>query len=182
VGKGTGLGLATVYGIVKQNNGLINVDSEQGKGSTFKIYLPRDTPPTQESKKNNELKHLSGRETILVVEDEILNLELVEMMLKGFGYQVLVASSPKEALLKAKDHTGEIHLLLTDMIMPEMNGSDLSKQMSSFFPDVKCLFMSGYTDDIIVHQGILDQAIHFIQKPFTMQSLAAKVREALDTG
>ena len=103
-------------------------------------------------------------------------------MLKGYGYQVLVASSPGEALLKAKDHTGEIHLLLTDMIMPEMNGRDLSKQMSSFYPNVKYLYMSGYTDDMIVHQGILDQAVHFIQKPFTMQSLAAKVREALDTG
>ena len=183
VGKGTGLGLAMVYGIVKQNNGLINVDSEQGKGSTFKIYLPRDTtPPAQEPKENAVPRHLSGNETILVVEGEILNLELVEMMLKGYGYRVLVASSPGEALCKAKEHAGEIHLLLTDMIMPEMNGRDLSKEMTSFFPDVKCLFMSGYTDDMIVHQGILDQAVHFIQKPFSMRNLAAKVREALDIG
>jgi two-component system, cell cycle sensor histidine kinase and response regulator CckA len=183
VGKGTGLGLATVYGIVKQNNGIINVDSERGKGSTFKIYLPRDTtPPPQAPKENAVPQRVCGNETILVVEDEILNLELVEMILKGYGYQVMVASSPGEALLKAKDHTGEIHLLLTDMIMPEMNGRDLSKEICSFYPDLKCLYMSGYTDDMIIHQGILDQAVHFIQKPFTMQNLAAKVREALDTG
>jgi PAS domain S-box-containing protein len=183
VGKGTGLGLATVYGIVKQNQGFINVYSEPGSGTTFKIYLPRhETPSSREPEPDPEPQELWGQETILVVEDEVLNLELVGMMLKHFGYQVLVASSPSEALIAAERHTDQIHLLLTDLIMPEMNGWDLSKELISLYPDIKCLFMSGYTNDIIVHQGILEPGIHFLQKPFSMQRMAAKVREVLDAG
>ena len=183
VGKGTGLGLATVYGIVKQNEGFINVYSEQGRGSTFKIYLPRHIElSSQELKTGPEPQDLGGHETILVVEDEMLHLELVELMLESYGYQVLTASSPGEALLTANRHDGEIHLLLTDLIMPEMNGRDLSKEITSFRPDIKCLFMSGYTNNVIVHQGILDAEVHFIQKPFSMQNLAVKVREILDIG
>ena len=180
VGKGTGLGLATVYGIVKQNEGFINVYSEPEHGSTFKIYLPRHAGLSgQEPKAGPEPQDLSGHETILVVEDEILNLQLVELMLETYGYQVLAASSPGEALLAAKKHTGRIHLLLTDLIMPEMNGRDLTKEMTALYPDIRCVFMSGYTGDVIVHHGVLDEGVDFIQKPFSKQALAVKLREVL---
>jgi CheY-like chemotaxis protein len=116
-----------------------------------------------------------------VVEDEILNLQLVELMLETYGYQVLAASSPGEALLAARKHTGRIHLLLTDLIMPEMNGRDLAKEMTALYPDIKCLFMSGYTGNVIVHHGVLDEGVRFIQEPFSKQALAARVREVLDS-
>ena len=181
VGKGTGLGLATVYGITKQNKGFINVYSEPGIGTTFKIYMPRHAALSDQVPEDiQEPQSLNGHETILVVEDESLNLELAELMLKRFGYQVLAASSPGKALLAAKNHPGQIDLLLTDMIMPEMNGRELSNEINSLYPNIKCLYMSGYTNNLIVHQGILDKGIHFLQKPFSMQDLAIKVREALD--
>jgi two-component system, cell cycle sensor histidine kinase and response regulator CckA len=183
MGKGTGLGLATVYGIIKQNSGFINVYSEPEHGSTFKIYLPRHSDMTgQEPKAIPALQALGGHETILVVEDEIEPLRVVKLMLEKYGYPVLAASSPSEALIAAKNHTGRIHLLLTDLIMPEMNGRELSKKMTSLYPDMACLLMSGYTGNVIAHHGVLEEGFHFLQKPFSMQDLLVKVREVLDAG
>jgi two-component system, cell cycle sensor histidine kinase and response regulator CckA len=181
IGKGTGLGLATVYGIVRQNNGFINVYSEPDRGTTFRIYLPRHMGKTRriESEEKQE-PILRGRETILVVEDEKALLELSKIMLEKQGYRVLTASTPGEAIRLAEKHTGEIHLLMTDVVMPEMNGRDLARRMLSLYPNLKCLFMSGYTADVIAHHGILEDGMHFLQKPFSRKDLAGKVREALD--
>jgi PAS domain S-box-containing protein len=182
LGKGTGLGLATVYGIVKQNAGFINVYSEPGDGSTFKIYLPRHiVTADQEPKKDAAPPIPRGSETILVVEDEVMYLRMVTLMLEKYGYRVLPASTPGEALLLAKEHTGEIHLLLTDLIMPEMNGRDLAEEITVLYPDIIRMFMSGYTSGHIIHGGALDEGIHFIQKPFKTKTLAKKVREVLDS-
>jgi CheY-like chemotaxis protein len=181
VGKGTGLGLATVYGIVKQNNGFINVYSEPGQGSTFKIYLSRlvagaDTDMAVPEKKSAA----GGTETILLVEDEPSILKITRMMLERKGYSVLSADTPALAMEKAKNHAGPIALLMTDVVMPEMNGRDLAGQISRLYPDIRVLFMSGYTADVIAHQGILDDKVAFIQKPFSMAEMTEKVREVLD--
>ncbi len=180
IGKGTGLGLATVYGIVKQNNAIINVDSELGQGSTFKIYLPRYSAKDEDVWKESQGSQVEGgNETILLVEDELTMLEMTKMMLERLGYKVLTASKPREALLLAKMHTAEIHLLITDIILPEMNGRELGENLISIYPDLKVLFMSGYTSDVITRQGVLVEDIHFIQKPFSKVTLAVKVREVL---
>jgi PAS domain S-box-containing protein len=181
VGKGTGLGLSTVYGIVKQNRGYITVESEPGQGTTFKIYLPRHM-----AKENHLPEHAPvqpaahGHETILLVEDEPAILRMTTLMLERLGYVVLPAGRPGEAIHLAREHAGAIHLLITDVVMPEMNGRDLAKNLLSVYPDIKRLFMSGYTADVIAHQGVLDEGVHFIQKPFRKNELAEKVREALD--
>jgi two-component system, cell cycle sensor histidine kinase and response regulator CckA len=181
-GKGTGMGLATVYGIVEQNAGFIQVSSKPGHGSTFRIYLPRHAAKaSQESKARPEPSCLTGHETILVVEDEIQHLRMLELILEKYGYRVLAASSPGEALLAAKNHTGKIHMLLTDLIMPEMNGRDLAKGIISLCPETLCLFMSGYAGDVIAQSGVLDEGMQFIHKPFSNQALAVKVREVLDS-
>jgi CheY-like chemotaxis protein len=182
VGKGTGLGLSTVYGIITQNKGFINVSSEPGHESRFTIYLPRH-PGTIEQAREPEAKGsaLCGQETILLVEDEPANLKLFKAMLEKQGYMVLAANTPGEALRLAREHAGEIHLLMTDVIMPEMNGRDLARKLLSLFPHLKCLFASGYTANVIAHQGVLDEGVHFIQKPFIKKDLAAKIREALDS-
>jgi len=181
MGKGTGLGLSTVYGIVKQNNGFINVYSEPGYGTTFKIYLPRHIGKTEETGVEAEAVPLMrGKETILLVEDDLTLLDLNKFMLERQGYSVLAASTPGEAIRLAKEHIGEIHLLMTDVIMPDMNGRDLANIIFSLKPVLKCLFTSGYTADVIAHHGVLDEGVYFIQKPFSRRDLASKVREVLD--
>ncbi|HBC88816.1 MAG TPA: hypothetical protein DCZ94_17880 [Lentisphaeria bacterium] len=180
VGEGTGLGLATVFGIVKQNNGFINVYSEPGKGTTFKIYLPRHESENGEKDEMPETPEmLTGTETVLLVEDENAFLIFAKIQLERLGYAVLDASSPVNAIKLAGEYKGEIHLLITDVVMPEMSGRDLKEEISSMRPGIKTLFMSGYTKDIIARKGVLDEGIHFLQKPFTVQALSVKLREAL---
>jgi PAS domain S-box-containing protein len=180
-GRGTGLGLATVYGIVRQNNGFIHVDSEPGQGTTFKVYLPRHATETLKKQPQTPAAPVKkGHETILLVEDEPTILNMTKMMLERFGYQVLPAPTPGEAIRLVNAHDGEIQLLIADVIMPEMNGRDLAKAVVSRCPKIGCLFMSGYSEDIIAHSGVLDEGIHFIQKPFTMQDLTARVRQVLE--
>ncbi len=180
VGRGTGLGLATVYGIVKQNKGFINVHSELDRGTSFEIYLPRGSDQV-ETKGNRKPTLLSGRgdETILLVEDEPDVLNIATIMLERHGYHVITAQKPNEALRVARAHAGRIHLLMTDVVMPEMNGRVLAEQLMVLYPDMKLLFMSGYTADVIAHHGVLDHGIDFIQKPFSRQDLVAKVTEVL---
>ena len=181
VGKGTGLGLSTVYGIVKQNNGFVNVYSEPGKGTTFKVYLPReansDTPPAEPPQQ--PAKTPSGTETVLLVEDEPMVLEIAKTILEQLGYTVLVTAAPREALEQAAHYEGEIHLLMTDVVMPEMSGRDLWQQILPLRPGIKTLFMSGYTANVIAHRGVLDKGVHFLQKPFSLEALAVKIRQAL---
>ena len=181
--KGTGLGLATVYGIVKQNGGFINVYSEPGVGTTFKVYLPRQLKAVERVTKPAETAPLvKGHETVLLVEDEPVILSMATLMLEKFGYSVLAFSKPKEAIDAAGGYPSNIHLLITDVIMPEMNGPLLAEKISSIFPDIKCLYMSGYTDNVIAHHGVLDEGVNFLQKPFSMEALAEKVRAVLDAG
>ena len=180
LGQGTGLGLSTVYGIVKQNHGFINVYSEPGNGTSIKIYLPWYAGQTVEVQAENiEEIPLSRGETVLVVEDEPLLLKMDQKMLEGLGYRVLTASGPSEAINLAKAYAGEIQLLLTDVVMPEMNGRDLAEKLHSLYPDMKILFMSGYTATVIAHRGVLDEGLNFIQKPFSFKGLGIKVRDLL---
>lgn len=175
------MGLATVYGIVKQNNGFINVDSEPDQGTTFKIYLPRHIGKAEQAAMEKQQESvIGGKETVLVVEDELSILVLCDHMLKSQGYRVLTANTPGEAIRVAKAHLGKIDLLLTDVVLTEMNGLDLANKLLPLYPDMKRLFMSGYTADIIVHHGVLDDGVNFIQKPFSEKDLASKMRAALD--
>jgi signal transduction histidine kinase/DNA-binding response OmpR family regulator len=182
LGKGTGLGLATVYGAVKQNNGFLDFQSELGKGTTFTIYLPRHVGSVEEQREKAAGSGEHSRATILLVEDEPAVLRITKTRLERMGYTVLSASTAGEAMRAAQEHTGAIHLLLTDVIMPEMNGRDLAAKLLSICPQAKCLFMSGYTADVIAEHGILEEGVSFIQKPFSTKELVAKVREALDSG
>ncbi|KAA0887961.1 PAS domain S-box protein [Oryzomonas rubra] len=180
-GEGTGLGLSTIYGIVKQNNGFINVYSEPEQGTTFTICIPRHIgaqalPP----QKDAAMLLPSGDETILLVEDEPAILAMTTALLMNQGYNVLPVCSPIEAIQVAHQHKNGIDLLMTDVIMPKMNGKDLAQNLKMMYPNLRCLFMSGYTADIIAQHGVLDKGIDFIQKPFPLPTLAVKVREVLD--
>ena len=180
-GKGTGLGLATVYGIVKQNNGFVNVYSEPDQGTTFKIYLPRHIGnPLQVTEEGPAKPDVRGHETILLVEDEPSILKMSTRMLERLGYTVVAANSPGEAIRLADKNAGHIDLLMTDVVMPEMNGRDLAKNLLLLYPNLKRLFMSGYTAIVIAHHGVLDKSVNFIQKPFSKKDLATKVKEALN--
>jgi signal transduction histidine kinase/ActR/RegA family two-component response regulator len=180
IGQGTGLGLATVYGIVKQNDGFINVYSEPDKGTTFKIYLPRYQGPHPEEREQRVGIIPKGQnELILVVEDEPQTLRLAEKMLRVLGYRTLTTSIPSEAIQLTKAHA-DISLLITDVVMPEMNGRELCDQVKANCPDLQCLFMSGYTADVIAHRGVLEEGVHFLQKPFSKKDLGIKVRDVLN--
>jgi PAS domain S-box-containing protein len=179
-GVGTGLGLATIYGIVKQNDGFINVYSEPGMGTTFTVYLPRhEVTSGQVQGEGSVGLVLRGQETILLVEDELAILNIATIMLENLGYTVIAANSPSEAIRLVTEHVGQIHLLMTDVVMPEMNGRDLANKLLSLYPQMKSLFMSGYTLNVIAHHGVLDEGINFIQKPFSLQDVALKVHEVL---
>jgi two-component system cell cycle sensor histidine kinase/response regulator CckA len=181
-GKGTGLGLSTVYGIVKQSGGNVWVYSEPGKGTTFKVYLPQVESETRgPGEKVVEAAPRGGSETILLVEDEEVVRGLARRILEQVGYSVVEASRADEALRFWEEHAKEVDLLLTDVVMPEMSGKELADQMKSQCPELKMLFMSGYTDEAIVHHGVLDSSVEFIQKPFTPAGLVKRVRDVLDS-
>jgi two-component system, cell cycle sensor histidine kinase and response regulator CckA len=181
MGKGTGLGLATVYGIVKQNNGGITVFSEPGKGATFRIYLPRYQGEVLSTVSPEESGIRPGRgETVLIVEDEAAVLKLGQQMLEKLEYRVFAAASADEALMIIASHTEKIHLAIIDMVMPQMDGLTLARRLRSLYPDLKVLFMSGYMGDTVDPREVLKEGGHFIQKPFSMPSLGAKVRDVLD--
>ena len=181
VGKGTGLGLPTVYGIVKQNRGFINVYSEPEKGTTIRIYLPRhmsaDAGAAMEKKEEEPVK---GRgETILILEDEAEVLGVTKIMLERLGYKVLTSTVAEDAMSQVKAYGGRIDLLITDIVMPEINGRDFADYLNALYPEIKVLFMSGYTSNVIAHHTVLDEGLHFIEKPFTIKKLSAKVLEIL---
>jgi len=181
--KGTGLGLATVYGVVKQSSGYIAVESEKGKGSSFKVYLPRIEQPvpvlTETSPKPLTLR---GSETILLVEDAEPLRKLAHMLLRNNGYQVLTAADGAQALEVAEQNPGPIQLLLTDVVMPGMNGRVLAERLAPQHHAMKVLYMSGYTDSFIAGHGVLEEGVHLIHKPFTEEALMRKIRELLDAG
>jgi CheY-like chemotaxis protein len=180
-GKGTGLGLASVYGTVKQSGGYIWVYSEPGHGTTIKVYLPRIEEAVEEVAKSESLPvSLRGSGTILLVEDEEAVRDLVRESLQDNGYRVLEAKDGAEALQISKRYKDPIHLLLTDVIMPGMNGRELAQRLAFSHPDMKILYMSGYTENAVVHCGVLDLGMALLQKPFTRDQLAQRVREHLD--
>jgi CheY-like chemotaxis protein len=183
LGKGTGLGLSTVYGIVKQNKGFVNVYSEPGQGTTFTIYLLRHKGESLDELKGSAAEPVpTGTETILLVEDEPTILNMAATILEVLGYTVLAANSTSEAIRLFKEHAGTIQMLMTDVVMPDMNGRDLAKELLLLNPQFSCLFMSGYTANVIAHHGVLDEGVNLIQKPFSLRDLAIKVREVLDGG
>lgn len=181
LGRGTGLGLSTVYGIVRQNGGFVHVYSEPENGTTFKLYFPRHEgerpePLVPEARPVEQ----RGLETILLVEDEAEILRVVRASLERLGYHILASDSPRDALEKARRYPGDIQLLMTDVVLPEMTGKELADELVRERPDLRVLFSSGYTSDVIVHQGVLDAGVNFLQKPFSRRELAAKVRAVLD--
>ncbi|QTA79573.1 Two component system sensor response regulator/histidine kinase, PAS domain-containing [Desulfonema limicola] len=180
-GRGTGLGLAMVYGIVRQNKGFINIYTEPDQGTAFRIYLPPHKDLTEQVQDTKPaVPDRCGNETIMVVEDEQTILKMTRMMLERLGYKVLTAGSPGKAISLAGKYPGNINMLITDVVMPDMNGRELSEQLQSLYPDIKILFMSGYTANVIAHRGVLEKGVNFIQKPFSINDLASRVREVLD--
>lgn len=179
IGRGTGLGLATVFGIVKQNAGQIIVQSEPDQGTTFRLYFPRVQNEPTDKTVEDTCGSLGGHETVLLVEDEEQILSLGQRILTQYGYTVLAAGTPERALTVVAEYPQPIHLLITDVVMPGMNGRELWGRLQTRHPQMRCLFMSGYTADVIAHHGVLDEGLRFLQKPFTPQALAQKVREVL---
>jgi len=179
-GKGTGLGLPTVYGIVKQNHGFIDITSSPGKGAIFDIYLPchKEAGELKTTSAKQLIPHGAG-ETIMIAEDEPALLTITRIKLEQLGYKVLSASTPEKAIQLAKDSSNRIELLLTDVIMPRMSGRELSQKLQEMIPDLKILFMSGYDAEIIARQGILEKGTNFIHKPFTIEELAQKVHTTI---
>jgi len=174
--RGTGLGMSTVYGIVQQNNGFINVYSEIGKGTTIKIYFPEYAEVASRQEAGHAEEILKGQgQTILLVEDEKAIREMVQSVLERLGYHVLSAETPGKAIRLADTHCDTISLLLTDVVMPDMNGRELSERLQKLCPKLQTLFMSGYTANVIAHQGVLDKGIQFMQKPFSVKELSTKV-------
>ncbi len=179
-GKGTGLGLSTVYGIVRQSSGCLSVDSDPGQGTTFRVYLPRTAAVEDESQPGPPPARRRGSETVLLVEDEPQLRALARGILQRRGYRVLEAQNGGEALLLCEQHTATIHLLLTDVVMPQMNGRQLAERLGTLRPEMRVLYVSGYTDDVILRHGVLEKNVAFLPKPFTPDVLAGKVREVLD--
>jgi two-component system cell cycle sensor histidine kinase/response regulator CckA len=179
-GRGTGLGLATTHGIVRQSGGHIWLYSEPGRGTTFKIYLPRATEGVTPLPRVEAPLARPGWETVLVVEDEAMVRRFAVIALERLGYRALEAPNGEAALETAAAFTGPIHLLFTDVVMPHMNGHELATRIRERQPDVRVLYASGYTDNTIVHQGVLEPGLAFLQKPYTAVELSAKVREVLD--
>jgi two-component system cell cycle sensor histidine kinase/response regulator CckA len=180
-GRGTGLGLSTIYGIIKQNNGFIWVYSEPGQGSTFKIYLPKVKGDVKgEEKEQTPVIKLDGSETVLIVEDDDSLRKLAQKSLQPHGYRVLAAENGEDALRVSKEHEGPIDLLITDVVMPKMGGKEVAERLQPLYPQMKTIYMSGYTDDSIVHRGVLAPGLNFIEKPFSPEGLARKVREVLN--
>jgi CheY-like chemotaxis protein len=180
-GKGTGLGLSMVYGIVNQSRGFIGVESELEQGTTFKIYFPRVVERVEGLEARSVKQEMPrGSETVLVVEDDGAVRNLASQILKEQGYRILEASNGEEALSLYGVMKEPIHLVLTDVVMPRMSGRELVERLISLYPEMRVLYMSGYTDDAIVQHGVLEEGVSYIQKPFTMEGLAKKVREVLD--
>jgi PAS domain S-box-containing protein len=180
VGKGTGLGLSTVYGIVKQNNGFVWVYSEPEQGSNFKVYLPKvkgDAEPKE--KEQSPVEDLGGSETVLIVEDNDSLRNFAQKILHIYGYRTLNAENGEDALRVCKEHDGQIDLMITDVVMPKMGGREAAERLQPLYPQMKVIYMSGYTDDAIVHHGVLEPGLNFLEKPFTPEGLGKKVRKAL---
>jgi two-component system cell cycle sensor histidine kinase/response regulator CckA len=180
LGKGTGLGLSTVHGVINQSGGHILVYSEPGRGTTFKIYLPRVDAPTHAIRLHAAVADVRGQETLLLVEDEEDVRNLARDVLVDSGYTVLAASTADEAVQICERHDGPISLLLSDVVMPKTSGPQLAARLIDLRPDLLVLYMSGYTDEAIVHHGVLEPGTEFIEKPFTPESLSGKVRDVLD--
>jgi CheY-like chemotaxis protein len=180
VGKGTGLGLAVVHGIVKQSGGHVDVYSEPGIGTTFKIYFPAVEDQLSITKETAPSQNLRGTETIFLAEDEDGVRGLALLILQSYGYKVLAARDGKDALRVAENHRGPIDLLITDVVMPNLDGRDLAEALRPKYPRMKVLFVSGYTDDAVVRHGLLQEEVAFLQKPYTPLALALKIRQVLD--